>query len=111
MTVIGAHPARLDLYMHPGDPVDFTVPVLNDDGDAADLSGWTAAARATAPDGNVLHVFTATVGVGQVEVSAEVEETAAWQWSVYAAHLVVTATAPGSAPIPLTTGWLRLYRP
>ena len=112
MTVLGAHPKRLDLYVHPGDPVDFSVPVLDDDAAAVDLSGWTIAAQATAPDGVLLHTFTATgSALGVVEVSATESETAAWAWTVYAARLTVTAAPPAGSPIPITSGWVRLYRP
>lgn len=111
MTTLGAHPARLDLYVHPGDPVDFSVPVLDDDGVAADLSGWTATVTATAADGALLHTFTTAVAAGQVEASATPAETGAWAWQVYAARLVVTATPPAGSPTTLTVGWIRLYRP
>lgn len=114
MTVLGAHPARLDLYVHPGDPVEFSESVLDGDGTAADLTGWAVAARASAPDGQLLHTFTATVpapATGVIQVSATPDQTAAWSWPVYAGRLVVTATPPGGSAIPITTGWVRLYRP
>lgn len=114
MTVLGQHPARLDLYIHPGDPVDFTVPVLDDAGLAANLTSWTVAATAVAPDGQLLHTFTTTVptpATGVIEVSATAGQTTGWAWAVYAARLVVTATPPGGSAIPITTGWVRLYRP
>lgn len=112
MTVLGAHPARLDLAVHSGDPVDFTVTVLDDTGGAVDLSGWDVSATATAADGTVLHNFTTTgSSAGVVEAAATEVETAAWAWSVYAARLVVSVTPPGGSPIPQTVGWIRLYRP
>ena len=111
-TVLGAHPARLDLVVHPGDPVDFTVPVLDDDAAAVDLSGWTVTARAAAPDGALLHSFTATgSSLGAVEVSATSAETSAWAWQPYAARLTVTVAPPAGAAIPIASGWVRLYRP
>lgn len=114
MTTLGVHPARLDLVVHPGDPVEFSTSVLADDGDVADLTGWAVAATATAPDGQLLHTFTASAPSptsGVIDVAATPTETAAWAWSVYAARLAVTATPPGGSPLPITTGWVRLYRP
>ena len=111
MTVLGAHPARLDLYVHPGDPIDFTVPVLDGDGAAQDLSGWSVAATATSPDGTVLHTFTATIDDTSIRVQATTAETRAWAWSVYAARLVVTGTPVSEAAVELAVGWIRLYRP
>ena len=114
MTVLGAHPARLDLVVHPGDPVEFTESVLDDDGTAADLTSWAVAAVISAPDGQLLHTFTTTVpspATGVIQVAATSTETAAWRWPVYAGRLVLTATPPGGSAIPITTGWVRLYRP
>lgn len=111
MTVLGQHPARLDLAVHPGDPIDFSVPVLDAAGAAQSLAGWAVAATATAPDGTVLHNFTATISGTSVRVSASTAETRAWLWSVYAARLVVTGTPISEAAIELATGWIRLYRP
>lgn len=112
MTVLGAHPARLDLYVHPGDPVDFSIPVLADDDTSPDLSGWTIAATATASDGQLLHTFTTSGSAGGlIEASATATETGAWAWTPYAARLVVTAAPPAGAAIPIATGWIRLYRP
>lgn len=110
MTVLGTHPARLDLTVHPGDPVDFTVPVLDAAGVAVDLSGWTLAVTATGPDGQVLHSFTPTVD-GGVRAAADSAVTAAWAWAPYAARLTVTGTPPAGGPVPIAAGWIRLYRP
>lgn len=111
MTVIGAHPARLDLYVHPGDAIDFGVPVLDADDAAVSLSGWTCTATVTAPDGTLLHDFDPDITDDQVRVTAEPAATAAWAWQVYAGRLQVTATAPGGGPVLLLSGWVRLYRP
>lgn len=108
---LGQHPQRLDLYIHPGDAIDFTVPVLDAAGVAQDLTGWTVAATATGVDGTVLHVFTASISGTSILVTATTIQTAAWQWSGYAARLVVTGQPSGEAPAELTVGWIRLYRP
>src|ERR1044072_8012860 len=111
MTVLGAHPARLDLYIHPGDPIDFGVPVLDGDGEAQDLSGWETAATVTAPDGTLLHTFSTSISDTSIRVQATTAETRAWLWSVYAGRVVVTGTPVSEAAVELATGWLRLYRP
>lgn len=110
MTVLGQHPARLDLYIHPGDPIDFGVPILDVADIAEDISGWTAAATVAASDGTLLHDFQPTIVSQQVRVTADPDVTAAWAWQVYAARLSVTATPPGSGPVPILAGWVRLYR-
>lgn len=111
MTVLGVHPLRLDLVVHPGDPIDFTVPVLDAAGAAQSLAGWTVAATATDPAGTVLHTFTTTISGTSVRVQATTAETRAWLWTPYAARLVVTGTPVSEAAIELAVGWIRLYRP
>lgn len=110
MTALGAHPARLDLYVHPGDPIDFGVPVLDAAGASVTISGWAVAATVTAPDGTLLHNFSPTVSSNQIRVAATSTQTAAWAWQVYAGRLLVTATPPGDGPVPVVSGWVRLYR-
>lgn len=109
MTVIGTHPARLDLYVHAGDPVDVGVPVLDSTGAAVTLTSWTASAQAQDVDGQVLYDFAPTIVDGQIQIAATSTQTAEWTWTPYAARLVVTATPPGGGPIPVATGWVRFY--
>lgn len=111
MAVLGAHPARLDLYVHPGDPVDFSVPVLDATGASQDLTSWTCAAAALGPAGELLHDFAPAVVDNLIQVAATSTQTEAWTWSVFAARLEITATPPAGGPVPITTGWIRLYRP
>lgn len=110
MAVIGAHPARVDLTVHAGEPVDFTIPVLDDATGlaVATLSGWTAAAQIRAtPDGPVLHAFTPAIeGVG-VRVTATAAVTAAWSFTT--ARWDVLLTAPDATPHVLCAGWVRVY--
>jgi hypothetical protein len=111
MTELGGHPARLDLYVHAGDPIDFTAPVLAADGSAVSLAGWSAAAVATDPAGSVLHDFAPTIASDLIRVQASSAQTLAWRWSVYAARLVITATPSAGSPVEVAVGWIRLYRP
>lgn len=109
--VIGTHPTRLDLYVHPGDPIDFTVPVLDADGALVDVSTWSATATAALPGGVILHDFAPTVSADGVRVVATEAQTRAWDWAVRAARLNVAIVAPGAAAARLCLGWIRLYRP
>jgi hypothetical protein len=111
MTVLGAHPARLDLYIHPGDPIDFSVPVLDSAGAAVSLVGWSVAATATDGGGAQLHNFAPTIVSNQIRVQATSAQTGAWAWTPYAARLIITATPAAGAPIEVVVGWIRLYRP
>lgn len=111
MTTLGGHPDRLDLTVHAGQPVDFTIPILDAAGAAVTtLSGWTAAAqiRATA-DGPILHTFTATIDDDDLTVRVTVTpaDTAAWTWTVGQWDLVLTSSV--SVPHVLCAGWVRVY--
>jgi hypothetical protein len=110
VTVIGTHPQRLDLYVHPGDPIALAIPGLDSLGVTQSLSGWTAAATARTPDGQLLHDFTPSIASDQIQVAATAAQTGGWAWPVYAARLDITATPPAGAPSPIATGWIRLYR-
>lgn len=109
MTTIGAHPAQVDLTVHAGEPVDFTVPVLNSDGTAVSgLSGWTATAQARATaDGPLLHTFAAAVDGATVRVTAAAAETSGWTFT--RAQWDLLLTAPDSTPHVLCGGWIRVY--
>lgn len=110
MTEIGAHPARLDLTVHAGDPVDTLVAVLESDGDSQSLDGWTVTAKALDPtNGTVLHTFTTTGVAGSIRITATPAETRAWSWTYYAVPLEVTAAPPAGAASPITAGLLRFY--
>jgi methenyltetrahydromethanopterin cyclohydrolase len=110
VTVLGAHPARLDEVVHAGDPVDTLVAVLESDGDPQSLAGWTVAAQALSPlNEAVLHTFTTAIVGTSIRVTATPTETRAWTWPHYAVRLEVTATPPSGAASPIASGWLRFY--
>jgi hypothetical protein len=110
VTVLGAHPARLDLVVHAGDPVSSLVAVLESDGDPQSLAGWTVAAQALDPTtGTVLHAFTTTIEGTSIRVTATPAQTRAWSWTHYAVRLEVTATPPAEGKSLITLGWLRFY--
>lgn len=109
MTTLGAHPTRLDLTVHAGDPVGVSIPVLDGEGTAQSLVGWTCAAHAIDTGGTVLHDFAPTINTDQIVVAATAAQTGAWAWSAYAVRFVVTATPPAGAASPITVGWIRFY--
>ena len=107
--VIGAHPERIDLDVNAGEPVDFTVPVLDGSGVAQDISTWTLAA--TAHQGaTVLHTFSVGVtATTQVHITATGAQTAAWAaWPSTAARWSLWLTPPVSEPYLFATGWIRV---
>jgi hypothetical protein len=110
MTQIGAHPQRLDLVVHAGDPIDVGIPVYDSSGATVTLSGWTASAHALDLNGTVLWDFTPSIVSNQIRLVATSAQTGAWSWSPYAVQLVVTATPAAGAPVPVTNGWIRFYR-
>ena len=105
VTTVGRDPARIDIDVTPGEPVDFTVPVLDAVGQPQPLAGWAIAA--TVPG---RHVFTATdVGAGVVQVYASPEQTAVWaEWLVPSARWSLWLTPPASPPYLFAAGWVRL---
>ncbi|MBV9919993.1 MAG: hypothetical protein JOY78_03935 [Pseudonocardia sp.] len=113
MTSLGAHPQRLDLYVHPGDPIDVSIAVLDGSGATPGTwpTSWAQAANITDADGALLWSFVPTTTSTAVVLSATSQATATWAWSAYAGRLVVTVTPPGGGPAPLALGWVHLYRP
>ena len=108
----GTHPARQDIVVHGGDPVD----VLATARDAADalvnFTGWTMAAEVLAPNG--VHVVAALIvaaELGGFAIQATPQMTADWArvLPVFSPWRV-TATHPSGDPIYRTKGWLALYR-
>lgn len=111
MTTLGAHPPRIDLVVHAGEPVDFTVPVLNPDATAVStLAGWSPAAQVRAAAGQpVLAELTCTVSGTAVQVTAAGADTAAWAWPGSTAQWDLVVTSPAGVPHILCAGWVRLY--
>lgn len=109
MTTVGAHPPKIDLVVHGGEPVDFSVPVL----DAArapvtSLAGWTAAAQIRlSADSPVLATLTTAIEGSTVRVTATAAATAAWTWHSGQWDLILTSDA--AVPHILCAGWVRLY--
>ena len=111
MTEFGAHPQRLDLTVHAGDPISISIPVIDSLGVAQSLSGWSASAQAVDASGAMLYDFAASIVSDTIRVAATPAQTGAWNWPGYAARLVVTGTPSGGSPTEIAVGWIRLYRP
>lgn len=109
VTEHGTHPRRLDLTVHAGDPIDESITLLDGLDEGVSLSGWSAAARAYHPDGQVLHDFAATIESDQIRVVATSAQTGTWAWAVYKARLIVSATPPSGAPRTYAAGWITFY--
>jgi hypothetical protein len=109
VTTIGTHPPRVDLTVYAGEPVDFTIPVLDAAGaPVSTLSGWTAAAQVRVdPTGPVLHTFTALLTGAQARVTATPGQTAGWVFATARWDLILTA--PDATPHVLCAGWIRVY--
>ena len=110
MVTIGRHPARIDITLHAGEPIDFTVDVLDKVGADQSLTLWTALAqiRATAdPSAVVLHTFALTLTTGEVQVTASSVDTAAWTF--FAAPWDLVLTAPAGTKTVHAAGWVRCY--
>ena len=106
----GRLPDRLDITARVGSPIDFDVPILQDDGTVADLTGWTAQAQVRENrnfGAALLHTFTVSVGVGVVSVSATATQTAAWSWRSAPWDLILLDSS--SVPAPVVAGWVTVY--
>jgi hypothetical protein len=111
ITTLGAHPDRVDLTVHAGERIDFSIPVLDADGAAVtSLAGWDPAAQVrAAPGGNVLATFATSIEGVTVRVTATSADTAAWAWPVSSAQWDLVLTSPDGVPYILCAGWVRLY--
>ena len=109
-TTIGAEPARVDIEATVGAPLDFTVPVLDADDAAQDLSGWTLLGTVhTDRGGTTLHTFTTTAD-GGVRVTADGDDTATWgDWPVSVARWSLWLTSPADVPTLHAAGWVRVH--
>lgn len=116
VTTIGRDPARVDIETCPGEPVDFTVPVLDATGAVQPLAGWVIAAVVLGR-----YTFTAvyvaasgtpgTAGYdpGGVRITASGAQTALWaEWLVPVARWSLWLTPPASEPYLHAAGWVRL---
>lgn len=110
LTTLGREPARIDHDVRPGEPLDFTVPVLDADDAAQDLTGWTLTATVTPGprDETVLATLTTADDDG-VRVTATGATTATWAaWSVPSGHWTLWLTPPASEPDLVAAGWIRI---
>lgn len=110
ITTVGRNPSRIDIEVDAGEPVDFTVPVLDGAGAAQPLSGWVLAATVRRdPASPVLDTFTATAETGGIRIYAPGEDTASWVgWPTLSAPWTLWLTPPASQPYLFAVGWVRV---
>ena len=109
-TTIGREPARIDIDVTPGEPVDFTAPVLDAAGAAEDLAGWTLLGQIHVGD-TVLYTFITEEAASDsgVTITAPGADTEAWaDWSVPSARWSLWLTPPASEPYLFAAGWVRV---
>lgn len=115
MTVIGTHPPRVNLTVHAGEPVDFTVPALNGDTGlpVATLAGWTAAAQIRVnqqPGAQLLHNLTVAIEGVTVRVTATSAQTLTWTaWGKTSAPWDLILIDTTDTPHVLCAGRVRVY--
>lgn len=103
---VGAFPQDVDVEVYAGEPVDFTVPVLDATNAAQSVAGWTGTAQVRRyPGGPLLHTWTLTLGSSGVQVTATSEETAAFlSWPTRAVRWDLWVTEPTEDPRPVCRG-------
>lgn len=107
---IGAEPERIDIDVHPGERVDFTVPVYDSTGALQNATGWTVLAQVRhSPTDAVLYAFTLAAGASGVRVQAPEADTASWaSWAPSTVPWDLWVTPPANPPFVLAAGWVRV---
>jgi hypothetical protein len=111
LTTIRSVARRQDVTVRSGEPVDFTVSVLDALGPVASLAGWSAAAQVRAShadDAELLFEFDVTIEGLLVRVQAAPADTLAWTFRTAPWDLVLTD--PDGVRSALLEGWVR-HRP
>jgi hypothetical protein len=103
---VGNLPDDVDVEVYAGEPVDFTVPVLDDDAAEQDVTGWTGTAQVRRyPGGPLLHTWTLALSDAGVQVTATGEQTAAFtSWPTRQARWDLWVTEPDEDPRPICRG-------
>ena len=103
---VGVRPQEIDIDLAAGEPIDFTVPVLDDAVQPVDVTGWTGVAQVRPhAAGKLLHTLALVLSSSGVRVTADTEDTAAWAlWRSPLARWDLWVTEPSEAPRPLARG-------
>jgi hypothetical protein len=98
--------AEVDVEVYAGEPVDFTVPVLDAADAEVDVTGWTGSAQVRRyPGSPLLHTWTLTLSDAGVQVTATGEQTAEFaSWSTETARWDLWITEPGEEARPVCRG-------
>jgi hypothetical protein len=111
---IGGDASRIDIDVYAGEPIDFTVEVLDGaNAPVVDFTGWTLAASVhTGRGATVLHTLSLTGAADGVTVTAAAEDTAEWAgWAVTVARWDLWVTPPVGDPSVAAAGWVRVNTP
>jgi hypothetical protein len=97
---------QVDVEVYAGEPVDFTVPVLDASDAVQDVTGWTGTAQVRRyPGGPLLHTWTLALSSAGVQVTADGEDTAAFtSWPTMQARWDLWVTEPGEDARPVCRG-------
>lgn len=98
--------SEVDVEVYAGEPVDFTVPVLDADDVEQDVTGWTGTAQVRRyPGGPLLHTWTLALSSDGVRVTATGEETADFTtWPTRQARWDLWVTEPDEEARPVCRG-------
>jgi hypothetical protein len=103
---VGTPPQQIDINVAAGEPIDFTVPVLDADDDVVDVTGWTGLAQIRPHAGGaLLHTLDCATSADGVQVTADSDDTAAWAaWRDPMARWDLWVVPTSEDPRPLARG-------
>lgn len=103
---VGARLQEIDIDILAGEPLDFLVPVEDDDDVLQNPATWSGVAKiGPHAGGRTLHTLTLTFSSSGVRVTADPEDTATWaDWSDPLAKWDLWVTPPAEDSRPLARG-------
>lgn len=101
---VGIRPQKIDVDVLAGEPIDFTVPVLDDDDVAQNATGWTGLAQVRPHAGGRL-LAEPTLSFSAAGVRVQVADTSGWaDWRSPLARWDLWVTPPAEESRPLARG-------
>lgn len=103
---VGTRPREVDIDVLAGEPIDFTVPVLDAASAVVPATGWTGVAQVRPHAGGaLLHTFTLAASADGFRVTADPADTLTWaQWRYPLARWDLWVTPPAEDARPLAIG-------